>query len=416
MEATVVIPTHDHADTLLYSVASARAQTVADIEIFVVGDGVPDRTRELMAELARSDPRIRFFDSPKGPRHGELHRAAALEQARGRCVCYLCDDDLWLPSHLEVLCGALREADFAHTIELVAPPDGELPRANGFDLGHPPDRRLLLEDNAGVGLSCAGHTLSAYRRLPHGWRTTPEPIHTDIYMWRQFLAEPWCRAVSVAVPTVLKFVAPLRKGWSLERRVAELSQWSERVAAPGYAGRLAGDLLRAVWRRGADAGCASPWIAWPPGEPFPPYTLGDRIDLAAGGNGARYLSWGWSEGEDWGRWSDGAEARLTLGLEAAPSGDLEAEIEARGYLAPNARWLDVDVAVNGERVSAWAFVHRTGLHRQLVRLPARLVRSGLVDLRFHVQASGQAPGPAAPGDPRRLGVGVSWMRLAEATN
>ena len=69
--ATVVIPTHDHGRTLLRSVPSALAQTVSELEVFVVGDGVPDVTRELMAELVAADERVRFFDNPKGERHGE---------------------------------------------------------------------------------------------------------------------------------------------------------------------------------------------------------------------------------------------------------------------------------------------------------------------------------------------------------
>src|SRR6185437_15846190 len=95
--ATVLIPTHDHGRTLLRSVPSALAQTVSELEVFVVGDGVPDETRELMTELAAADNRVRFFDNPKGERHGEAHRHAALQEARGEIVCYLSDDDVWLP-------------------------------------------------------------------------------------------------------------------------------------------------------------------------------------------------------------------------------------------------------------------------------------------------------------------------------
>ncbi len=63
--ATVVIPTYDHGPTLRYAVQSALAQTVADLEVLVVGDGVPDVTRELMAELTAADPRVRWFDNAK---------------------------------------------------------------------------------------------------------------------------------------------------------------------------------------------------------------------------------------------------------------------------------------------------------------------------------------------------------------
>ena len=101
--ATVVLPTHDHGPLLRLSLGTVQEQTVEDIEIFVIGDGVPDETRELVAEIARGDPRIRFFDNPKGPRNGEIHRAAALAGARGEIVCYQSDDDLWCPDQVAEL-------------------------------------------------------------------------------------------------------------------------------------------------------------------------------------------------------------------------------------------------------------------------------------------------------------------------
>src|SRR5215210_721750 len=72
LEATVLIPTHDHGPLLLHSARSALAQTVEEIEVFISGDGVPEVTREIVSELKR-DERVRFFDHPKGPRHGEIY-------------------------------------------------------------------------------------------------------------------------------------------------------------------------------------------------------------------------------------------------------------------------------------------------------------------------------------------------------
>jgi GalNAc5-diNAcBac-PP-undecaprenol beta-1,3-glucosyltransferase len=167
LAATVVVPTHDHGPTLLRSVGSALAQTVEDLEVFVIGDGVPALTREIVAELAAADERVRFFDNPKGPRHGEIYRHEALQQARGEIVCYLSDDDLWLPGHLEQLRDLLADADFAHASPLWIDTEGR-PRPWLVDLERPFYRELILSGENRIPLPCAGHTSALYRRLPAG--------------------------------------------------------------------------------------------------------------------------------------------------------------------------------------------------------------------------------------------------------
>jgi GalNAc5-diNAcBac-PP-undecaprenol beta-1,3-glucosyltransferase len=407
MEATILIPTHDHADTLLHSVPSALSQSVQDIEVFVVGDGAPDRTRELMAELCRADPRVRYFDFPKGPRHGELHRHEVLKEARGRCVCYHCDDDLWLPGHLDALCEALRWSDFAHTVEILVPPEGVPLLVNGFDMGHPADRKRSAVSDWGVGLSCVGHTLAAYRGLPYGWRTTPPGTLTDLHMWRQFLSQPGICAVSVMEPGVLKFPAPMRRQ-SPSARAAELAPWSERARSPEFAKGIRKELHAALLRRAGEITQPTRWVSISWGEPYRPYRIGDRIDFSSAGNAEPYLSWGWWFAEEWGRWSDGGEARVTMKLDAAPERRLAAEVEVRGMVSGDAPWLDVDVAANGERAAAWAFVNRFEATMQVAPLPESVSRTGLLDLRF------QIPHPVAvPGDNRRIGVGVTSLRVVE---
>ena len=238
-QATVVVPTFNHGPTLYRSVGSALAQSVEDIEIFIVGDGVPDATREIAADLMQ-DGRVRFFDNPKGPRHGEIHRHAALAEARGRIVCYLGDDDLWLPEHVETMLRILEDAEFAHAPKLIVREDGRL-LAGGVDLGLPIDRARMLAPGAkGVtfSFSCGAHTLAIYRRLPHGWRTTPDGVATDRYMWQQILSQPGCRAVGSPRATVLHFPDRPRRGWTIDQRLAELDQWAARLSDPAVVEEL----------------------------------------------------------------------------------------------------------------------------------------------------------------------------------
>lgn len=245
--ATVVIPTFNHGPTLLYSVASALEQTVQDIEVFIIGDGVPDVTRQIVSNFSRQDPRVRFFDNPKGPRHGEIYRHQALAEATGEIVCYLSDDDLWLPDHVETLRSLLDEADYANALMLHLDAAGRLGVAP-LDLSYPGERELVVMGRKGTSLSSMTHTLEMYRRLPYGWRTTPDGIYTDYYMQQQFLGEGSCRAASSMRPTMLKFKSPDRAGWTLDQRVIELEQWRRKFADPEERNKFVYEVLDVVVR------------------------------------------------------------------------------------------------------------------------------------------------------------------------
>jgi hypothetical protein len=233
VEATVLIPTHNHGPTVRLAVSSVLDQTDTDIEVLVVGDGVPDVTREIMGEITGSDRRVRFFDNPKGARNGELHRHAALATATGRIVCYLSDDDLWTPWHLETMSALLEDADVAHTLPVQIGPDGSI-TVQVVDLARAQYRRLLLESKNRIPLACFGHTLAMYRRLPHGWRPAPTTVASDLYMYRQFLADESCRAASGFRPTAIVLPNPARRGWPAERRVEEIGEWRRRMVEPGF--------------------------------------------------------------------------------------------------------------------------------------------------------------------------------------
>lgn len=235
---------------LPYSVGSVLGQTVRDIELFIVGDGVCDETRAVIAELQDADDRIRFFDFPAHPSRGEPNRHEVLTgEATGEIVCYLCDRDLYLPDHVERMSLLLREADFAHTLPFDIRPDDSFRFKSDMDIARPKDRAWILrgwEVENGIPLSFAGHTMDLYRRLPHGWRETPPGLYTDIYMWEQILAEPTCRAVSDHRPTVLYYPSYMRRGWSVDQRREELQRWSERMAGQAWKEEFLLDFVEAL--------------------------------------------------------------------------------------------------------------------------------------------------------------------------
>ena len=222
--ATVLVPTYDHGPTLVRALRSARNQSVRDIEILVVGDGVPDVTRELMDGICRTDPRVRFFDNPKGERHGEAHRAVALDEAGGEIVCNLSDDDLWRPDHVAVMRELLRDADFAHTQPFAVMADGGL-HVWDVDLAGRVDRAALLAGDNRVPSSFSGHTMAAYRRLPRGWHPAEPGLPSDLHMYQHFLEHDWCRARSDPRVTTVHLPSSARPGWSPAQRLDELDRW-----------------------------------------------------------------------------------------------------------------------------------------------------------------------------------------------
>lgn len=256
--ATIVIPTHNHGPTLRASVTSVLRQTVPDIEVFVIGDGMTEETRDIASEIAKTDQRVTVFDNPKGERHGELYRHAALQSARGRIVCYLSDDDLYFPSHVEHMSELLEDADFAHALASRVEPNGEFAPWI-VDLSISIHRTELLAGRNRNPLSTCAHTLSAYRALAQGWTCAPAGVPTDVFMWSKFIHHPGCRFRGGWRPTVLVFPALDRKTWPLAERARELETWLGQISEKGSADELTTAIYKQVVRASAEL---EGWAIW----------------------------------------------------------------------------------------------------------------------------------------------------------
>ncbi len=249
-DATILIPTYRHAALLPFAVRSALDQADVSVEVFVVGDGVEDDTRAALEPFA-GDDRVRFFDLPKGPRHGELNRHESLREATGNIVCYLSDDDLLLPGHVSEMRALLEDADLAHSPHFWIDLDGTLnflPR----NMGRAEFVELARSGTESIGLSGAAHTLDGYRRLPHGWRTTPADEHTDHHMWLQWLGVPGFRGVAGAAATFLWFPSIVWGRIDPSERAATLEDWFRRSREPGFADEFDALTRAAVLRSAED--------------------------------------------------------------------------------------------------------------------------------------------------------------------
>lgn len=99
MKVSVVVPAYNQAGYLREAIASALAQSHADLEVIVVDDGSTDDTR--LVCLGFADPRVIYvFQSNDGTR-GIGARNQALMRATGEWVAPLDQDDRWAPDKLE---------------------------------------------------------------------------------------------------------------------------------------------------------------------------------------------------------------------------------------------------------------------------------------------------------------------------
>ncbi len=147
-KATVAIPVFNSEATLERCLASASAQTLANIEIIVADDGSTDGSAALAEALAGRDPRIRVV---RMERNGGKSRAMnhILTIATGEWFAVLDADDTYHRERLERL---IREAE-AHEVELAADniayiDDGvQQVVQTGFDPGQP-SRLITKQDLA----------------------------------------------------------------------------------------------------------------------------------------------------------------------------------------------------------------------------------------------------------------------------
>jgi len=227
---TILLPIHRPPVFLPLSVDTVLSQTVDDFELFIICDGAPPETAASARELEQRDSRIRAFVYPKGQRHGELWRHAALEHAHGQYVAHINDDDLWFPNHLAEMSLLLAEADF-----------GNLPLVNVDHLGHPrwwPGdlqdthvRERILRSRFNIAnLTVVGYRLEAYRHLAVGWSPAPADVWSDHFMWRKFLSMPSLVCSTRFAITALHFPDPEPPPMTLEEKYQLTARWRARIA------------------------------------------------------------------------------------------------------------------------------------------------------------------------------------------
>jgi hypothetical protein len=252
VRASILIPAHNRAETLELAVESCLAQTVAEVEVLIVGDGVTDAVRLRSGQLAARDGRVRFFDHPKGPHHGEIYRDDAIRAARSDAIFYLCDDDLLMPDHVADLLALLETKNFVQSLNGRIRPDGVV-SLYVADLSKPRTIEWHVREDFtfnSVSITGTAHSRAFYETVGRRWETTPEGWWPDHYQWVKLMRHPEFAGATSSRMTTLQFPTTQdgRADWTDEARLAELRRWAElakaadgqeRIDALTHAGMLA---------------------------------------------------------------------------------------------------------------------------------------------------------------------------------
>ena len=99
-----IIPLYNGAKYIGDSLPSVLHQTRPADEIIVIDDGSTDRGPDLVRELAQQHPRIQLIRKDNGGQSSA--RNLGVERSSSELIAFLDQDDMWRPTHLEVLAEA----------------------------------------------------------------------------------------------------------------------------------------------------------------------------------------------------------------------------------------------------------------------------------------------------------------------
>lgn len=240
--ASVIIPCHNKVGTLPLVVDSVLRQSVQDLEVLMLGDGVTEATRAAIEALVAADARVRFLDFPKGANHGEAYRHDAVLAAESDAIFYLCDDDLLLPEHVSDLLALLENATFVQSLNGYIRPDGSF-GSYAADLSDPVSVEPILDDRIqfnSVSVTGTAHRRSFYLEVGAHWETTPSGWWPDHHQFARMAPHPAYVGATSHRMTALQMPTSGdgRDTWTEQERVAELARWHEVVVAPDAQERI----------------------------------------------------------------------------------------------------------------------------------------------------------------------------------
>ncbi len=111
---SIIVPTYKRSKNLANAIDSIIYQTYKNIEIIVVDDNNPNSeyksdTGKLVTSLLKKDNRIKYISHPKNL-NGAAARNTGIMSSKGNYICFLDDDDVYLPNKIEDCVKEIKKA------------------------------------------------------------------------------------------------------------------------------------------------------------------------------------------------------------------------------------------------------------------------------------------------------------------
>jgi hypothetical protein len=105
---SIVTATYNSSHYLEYAIRSVLASTHDNWEMIIVGDHCTDDTRQVVESF--SDPRLQFFNLASNSGQQATPNNFGVARAKGEFLCFLNQDDMFLPGHLEKMLAVMEDA------------------------------------------------------------------------------------------------------------------------------------------------------------------------------------------------------------------------------------------------------------------------------------------------------------------
>lgn len=136
------------------------------------------------------------------------------------------------------------------------------------------------------------------------------------------------------------------------------------------------------------------------------YQIGNTIDFTANGWGDHYLSEGWSSSEgDWGTWTDGDVASLSIFLETLPN-CISMNFLITPYITEKILNQNILIEINKKLIQNPIILENSSWEEYKVLVPSGYLRKGLNDISFILPNASEISS-------RKLGIAFKKWNLSE---